>query len=234
MGLRRRRSPRSGRSLRSAIRGWGCTGSIYCCNGTITGYFEVYQFENLFSKRNSPIAHAIGFWDYQSFIALAAVYEPLGFGTTGDKETKMREVAAFLGHVGIHTSCKAQRSFLDVNNSILPLVSANFLFICILDLTIASKHASYVCYRHGYFRWIWCCNNHELRPSQDYCSPNFLYPCAPAGSFILWTRCSTYLLELQLWTYGGALGRILQSFASTSILICNCSSCSLYFHVNVC
>ncbi|XP_042456438.1 basic endochitinase A-like [Zingiber officinale] len=138
LGLRRRRSPRSGRSLRSAIRGWGCTGSIYCCNGTITGYFEVYQFENLFSKRNSPIAHAIGFWDYQSFIALAAVYEPLGFGTTGDKETKMREVAAFLGHVGIHTSCKAQRSFLDVNNSILPLVSANFLFICILDLTIAS------------------------------------------------------------------------------------------------
>ncbi|KAG6537132.1 hypothetical protein ZIOFF_002214 [Zingiber officinale] len=109
----------------------------------------------------------------------------------------MREVAAFLGHVGIHTSlCMYKKS-----------------------RTIG---------------WIWCCNNHELRPSQDYCSPNYLYPCAPAGSFILWTRCSTYLLELQLWTYGGALGRILQSFASTSILICNCSSCSLYLHVNVC
>ncbi|WOK96874.1 hypothetical protein Cni_G05582 [Canna indica] len=71
-------------------KGWECSGSIYCCNETITDYFQVYQFENLFSKRNSPIAHAIGFWDYQSFITAASVFEPLGFGTTGDKQTKVR------------------------------------------------------------------------------------------------------------------------------------------------
>ncbi|URE27313.1 Chitinase class I [Musa troglodytarum] len=77
---------------------WECSGSVYCCNET------VYQFENLFSKRNAPVAHAVGFWDYQSFITAAALYEPLGFGTTGDKQTKMKEVAAFLGHVGSNTS----------------------------------------------------------------------------------------------------------------------------------
>ncbi|XP_074591962.1 chitinase-like protein 1 [Curcuma longa] len=91
--------------LKTCDKGWECSGSIYCCNETITDYFQVYQFENLFSKRNAPVSHAVGFWDYQSFIAAAALFEPLGFGTTGDKFTKMREVSAFLGHVGSKTSC---------------------------------------------------------------------------------------------------------------------------------
>ncbi|KAG2728271.1 hypothetical protein I3843_01G193000 [Carya illinoinensis] len=87
-------------------KGWECKGwSIYCCNETITDYFQTYQFENLFSKRNSPVAHAVGFWDYQSFITAAAIYEPIGFGTTGLKVLKMKEIAAFLAHVGSKTSC---------------------------------------------------------------------------------------------------------------------------------
>ncbi|KAG6582081.1 Chitinase-like protein 1, partial [Cucurbita argyrosperma subsp. sororia] len=86
-------------------RGWECTWSTYCCNLTITDYFETYQFENLFAKRNSPVAHAVGFWDFHSFILAAAQFEPLGFGTTGDKKMQMREIAAFLGHVGSRTSC---------------------------------------------------------------------------------------------------------------------------------
>lgn len=88
-------------------KGWECKGwSIYCCNETITDYFQTYQFENLFSKRNSPVAHAVGFWDYKSFITAAAQFEHLGFGTTGNKTLKMMETAAFLGHVGSQTSCK--------------------------------------------------------------------------------------------------------------------------------
>ncbi|CAL0308316.1 unnamed protein product [Lupinus luteus] len=87
-------------------KGWECKGwSIYCCNLTITDYFQVYQFENLFSKRNTPLAHAVGFWDFHSFINAASLYEPLGFGTTGNKTTQMMEIAAFLGHVGSKTSC---------------------------------------------------------------------------------------------------------------------------------
>ncbi|KAF3326255.1 chitinase-like protein 1 [Carex littledalei] len=86
-------------------KGWECKNSKFCCNETITDFFQVYQFENLFSKRNAPVAHAVGFWDYQSFILAAAEYEPLGFGTTGGKHTGMKEVAAFLGHVGSKTSC---------------------------------------------------------------------------------------------------------------------------------
>lgn len=88
-------------------KGWECKGpSIYCCNLTISDYFQTYQFENLFSKRNSPVAHAVGFWDYHSFIAAAALFEPLGFGTTGNKTMQMMEIAAFLGHVGSKTSCE--------------------------------------------------------------------------------------------------------------------------------
>lgn len=88
-------------------KGWECKGpSIYCCNLTISDYFQTYQFENLFSKRNSPVAHAVGFWDYKSFITAAAVYQPLGFGTSGNRTMQMKEVCAFLGHVGSKTSCK--------------------------------------------------------------------------------------------------------------------------------
>ncbi|XWS16671.1 hypothetical protein CRYUN_Cryun34aG0111000 [Craigia yunnanensis] len=66
------------------VQGWECKEwSVYCCNQTISDIFQVYQFEDLFSKRNSPVAHAVGFWDYQSFILAAAIYEHLGFGTTG-------------------------------------------------------------------------------------------------------------------------------------------------------
>ncbi|CAL9106520.1 chitinase-like protein 1 isoform X1 [Musa acuminata AAA Group] len=86
-------------------KGWECKASVYCCNETISEFFQVYQFEDLFSKRNAPVAQAVGFWDYHSFITAAAVYEPLGFGTTGGKQMQMKEVAAFLGHVGSKTSC---------------------------------------------------------------------------------------------------------------------------------
>jgi len=51
------------------------------------------------------VGQAVGFWDFQSFILAAAQYEPLGFGTTGNKTEKMKEIAAFLGHVGSQTSC---------------------------------------------------------------------------------------------------------------------------------
>lgn len=94
---------------------WECNKwSEFCCNQTISDIFQVYQFENLFSKRNSPVAHAVGFWDYQSFIIAANIYEPLGFGTTGGKLMQMKEIAAFLGHVGCKTSCKPSSSLIHI------------------------------------------------------------------------------------------------------------------------
>ncbi|KAF8403989.1 hypothetical protein HHK36_012099 [Tetracentron sinense] len=87
-------------------KGWECKSwSAHCCNLTISDFFQTYQFENLFSKRNSPVAHAAGYWTYQSFITASALFQPLGFGTTGSKHMQMKEVAAFLGHVGSKTSC---------------------------------------------------------------------------------------------------------------------------------
>lgn len=91
-------------------KGWECKGwSLYCCNQTISDYFQVYQFEDLFAKRNSPVAHAVGFWDYRSFIIASALYQPLGFGTSSGKLMGQKEVAAFLGHVGSKTSCEYTR-----------------------------------------------------------------------------------------------------------------------------
>lgn len=87
--------------------GWECVVfSTYCCNQTISQVFAVYQFEDLFSKRNSPVAKAVGFWDYKSFITASAMFQHLGFGTTGGKFMQMKEIAAFFGHVAAKTSCK--------------------------------------------------------------------------------------------------------------------------------
>ncbi|XP_004296698.1 PREDICTED: chitinase-like protein 1 [Fragaria vesca subsp. vesca] len=87
-------------------KGWECKGwSQYCCNLTITDFFQTYQFEELFSNRNAPVAHAVGFWDYKSFILAASLFQPQGFCTTGGKLMQMKELAAFLGHVGSKTSC---------------------------------------------------------------------------------------------------------------------------------
>lgn len=86
-------------------KGWECKGA-FCCNETISDLFKVYNFEELFAKRNAPVAHAVGFWDYHSYITAAALFEPVGFGTTGGKQMQMMEIAAFLGHVGSKTSCK--------------------------------------------------------------------------------------------------------------------------------
>jgi len=100
-------------------KGWECSGSKYCCNDTITDFFKVYQFENLFAKRNTPVAHAVGFWDYQAFIIAAALFEPQGFCTTGGKQMQMMELCAFLGHVGAKTSCKILASDACSSASIL-------------------------------------------------------------------------------------------------------------------
>lgn len=97
---------KSSKKEKICSKGWECKASVYCCNETISDLFQVYQFENLFSKRNTPVAHAVGFWDYQSFITASTVYQPLGFGTTGGKQMQMKEVAAFLGHIGSKTSCR--------------------------------------------------------------------------------------------------------------------------------
>lgn len=90
-------------------KGWECKGA-FCCNETISDLFKVDNFEELFSKRNAPVAYAVGFWDYHSFITAAALFEPVGFGTTGGKQMQMKEIAAFLGHVGSKTSCKIRSS----------------------------------------------------------------------------------------------------------------------------
>ncbi|KAL3641665.1 serine/threonine protein kinase, CMGC, dual-specificity [Castilleja foliolosa] len=91
---------------RLCSQGWECeTFSKFCCNETVSDFFQTYQFENLFSKRNTPVAKAVGFWDYKSFIIASAMFQPLGFGTTGGKTMQMKEIAAFLGHVGCKTTC---------------------------------------------------------------------------------------------------------------------------------
>ena len=88
-----------------------------CVEGGITDYFQINQFEKMFSNRDSleVESHANkAFWDYQSFITASAYFQPYGFGTTyiNRKFTGTKEVAAFLAHVATKTSCEFKVSLL--------------------------------------------------------------------------------------------------------------------------
>ncbi|URE38782.1 Chitinase class I [Musa troglodytarum] len=166
-------------------KGWECKSSVYCCNDTISDFFQVYQFENLFSKRNTPVAQAVGFWDYHSFITAAAVYQPLGFGTTGGKQTQMREVAAFLGHVGSKTSCKDPLLHAPPRTGVLSLM----LSVCGYGVATGGPLAWGLCYKR------------EMSPSQSYCDDNYLYPCTPGVDYYGRGALPVY------WNYNyGAIG----------------------------
>jgi len=161
-------------------KGWECKGwSEYCCNHTISDFFETYQFENLFSKRNSPVAHAVGFWDYRSFITAAAEYQPLGFGTAGEKLQGMKEVAAFLGHVGSKTSCKFNFRAIQTGLFIINRELKSLITVTIIRFKGGDGVAT-----GGPLAWGLCYNK-EMSPDQLYCDDYYklTYPCTPGVSY---------------------------------------------------
>ncbi|KAI4378054.1 hypothetical protein MLD38_015594 [Melastoma candidum] len=167
-------------------KGWECsTWSPYCCNQTISDFFQTYQFEDLFSKRNSPVAHAVGFWDYRSFITSSTLFQPLGFATTGGKLLQQLEIAAFLGHVGSQTSC-------------IPYSPPNLPFILIYRVDMEWQLG-------GPLAWGLCYNK-EMSPTQSYCDDyyKFTYPCTPGAEYYGRGALPIY------WNYNyGAVGEAL-------------------------
>nr|CAD1821285.1 unnamed protein product [Ananas comosus var. bracteatus] len=59
-------------------------------------------FDELLKHRNNAACPARGFYQYKDFIAAADAF--VGFGTTGDLETRKREIAAFLAQTSHETT----------------------------------------------------------------------------------------------------------------------------------
>ncbi|KAF7073249.1 hypothetical protein CFC21_078276 [Triticum aestivum] len=178
-------------------KGWECSGTKYCCNQTITDFFKVYQFENLFAKRNFPVAKAVGFWDYQAFITAASLFENQGFCTTGGIDMQMMELCAFLGHVGAKTSCMYACSFFFF--FYFSGGEARFRFrwtaglLCFLlppllrldpgDRLIDLLAGGYGVATGGPTAWG-LCYNHEMSPDQGYCDDSYTqWPCVKGAEY---------------------------------------------------
>ncbi|KAF5444065.1 hypothetical protein F2P56_036569 [Juglans regia] len=58
-------------------------------------------FDKLLPYRNDPSCEGNGFYSYDAFLAAARSFT--GFGTTGDVDTRKREIAAFLGQTSHET-----------------------------------------------------------------------------------------------------------------------------------
>lgn len=74
-------------------------------NLTFTEAFTSDNFYDFFPNINSPIAHANGFYTYQSLVEAAGMFEKEGFGLVGGSDTQKREISAFLAHAAHDTTC---------------------------------------------------------------------------------------------------------------------------------
>lgn len=59
-------------------------------------------FEQMLKHRNDAACPAKGFYTYNAFMAAASSFS--GFGTTGDANTRKREIAAFLAQTSHETT----------------------------------------------------------------------------------------------------------------------------------
>ncbi|KAG5512913.1 hypothetical protein RHGRI_038667 [Rhododendron griersonianum] len=70
--------------------------------GDISSLISKALFEKLLPNRNDPACEGNGFYTYEAFIAVAKEFG--GFGTTGDDDTKKREIVAFLAQTSHETT----------------------------------------------------------------------------------------------------------------------------------
>ncbi|KAI8536868.1 hypothetical protein RHMOL_Rhmol10G0289800 [Rhododendron molle] len=70
--------------------------------GDISSLISKALFEKLLPNRNDPACEGNGFYTYEAFIAAAKDFS--GFGTTGDDDTKKREIVAFLAQTSHETT----------------------------------------------------------------------------------------------------------------------------------
>lgn len=74
-------------------------------NLTITEAITSDDYFKFFPNMNAPLAHAQGYYSYDSFVAAAGIFAKDGFGLVGGSDTQKRELAAFFAHVAHETTC---------------------------------------------------------------------------------------------------------------------------------
>ena len=94
---------------------------------SVADYLTEDLFEAILKNRNDPICPARGFYTYESFLEAAKNFSD--FGTTGDQETRKREIAAFFGLTSYLTSPPGT-SF---SHYILPFLVCVCVCVCIRE-----------------------------------------------------------------------------------------------------
>jgi hypothetical protein len=76
-------------------------------NLTFAEAFPEDLYNQFFPHMNDPIAHAQGFYDYQSLVTAANMFAKQGFGLVGGSNVQKQEIAAFLAHAAHDTTCNS-------------------------------------------------------------------------------------------------------------------------------
>jgi len=83
--------------------GTGCQSQCQASSsGDISSIISPSLFEEMLKHRNNQACPGRGFYTYDAFITAARSFR--GFGTTGDTNTRKREMAAFFGQTSHETT----------------------------------------------------------------------------------------------------------------------------------
>ncbi|CAL9749250.1 unnamed protein product [Musa acuminata subsp. burmannicoides] len=135
-------------------------------NGILASLITSSLFDRMLKHRDDAACPAKGFYTYDAFVAAAAAFR--GFATTGDADTRKREVAAFLAQTSHETTglCLGLVG-CDSSSRLTPVL------FCTGGWATAPD---------GPFAWGYCHLQEQGDPC-DYCIPSSQYPCAAGKKY---------------------------------------------------
>ncbi|RRT66879.1 hypothetical protein B296_00027980 [Ensete ventricosum] len=143
-------------------------GGFVPSNGTLASLISPSLFDQMLKHRDDAACPAKGFYTYDAFVAAAAAFR--GFATTGDADTRKREVAAFLAQTS-HETTGLRLDFglvcCDSSSRLTPVL------FCAGGWATAPD---------GPFAWGYCYLQEQGDPN-DYCEPSSKYPCAAGKEY---------------------------------------------------
>ncbi|KAF7129141.1 hypothetical protein RHSIM_Rhsim10G0200500 [Rhododendron simsii] len=144
-------------------------------SGDISSLISKALFEKLLPNRNDRACEGNGFYTYEAFIAVAKEFG--GFATTGDDETKKREIVAFLAQTSHETTGTSFFFFFFFS-------SKRFITtVCLTGLImyLFGYVGGWATAPGGPYAWGYCFVTE--RNKADYCVPNQQWPCAPGKQY---------------------------------------------------
>ena len=178
--------------------------------GDISSLISNSLFEQMLKHRNDAACPGKGFYTYEAFISAAKSFG--GFGTTGDTDTRKREIAAFLAQTSHETTGIYFQWCLIDRNEWRKLIDIGYQMVLTVYRWLANCSGWPICVgillRSGTtkpWRLLWCylstmamrCWEKILRPGSH---PNFIVSNSFNFFSVLTSESTESLIRTKIWS----------------------------------